>query len=155
MCFSTGCYLVHCGRRERLSIPFVSRCFLLSLSFLDRNEQDNNEATNNDNFGFKSRKCSPQNSELGKFEADLLDQVHNIKFRDINNKDQKDNFANHFTWHLLNPAKSELSKVSKQILYNINSKIRKTKKLNQWKNTSDVTNWFTSIADMLCIQCYL
>ena len=52
----------------------------------NRNEQDNNDAINNDNFGFKSRKCPPQNSELDKFEADLFDMVHNIKFRKVNNK---------------------------------------------------------------------
>ena len=191
--------------------------------FFDRNEQDNNDAINNDNFGFKSRKCPPQNSELDKFEADLLDMVHNIKFRKVNKKfqnklnediskikkstkafnpadktsnfykldktphdkllrdsitttykkastdaaniidsqaksidqelnidnrteqiakqqvfitlkDHKDNFANHPTCRLINPAKSELGKVSKQILDNINSKIRKMRKLNQWKN---------------------
>ena len=205
--------------------------------FFDRNDQDNKEATNNNNFGFKSRKCPPQNSELDKFEADLLNMVHNIKFRNVNNKfqnklnediskikkstkafipadktsnfykldktqhhkllrdsitttykkastdaaniidseaksiaqelniddrteqiakqqafitlkDHKDNFANHPTCRLINPAKSELGKVSKQILDNINSTIRKTTKLNQWRNTSDVTNWFTSIPDM-------
>ena len=47
-----------------------------------------------------------------------------------------------------NSAKSEIGKVSMQILNNINSKIRKTTRLNQWKNASDVTNWFTSIPDM-------
>ena len=57
--------------------------------FFDRNKQDNNDATNNDNFGFKSRKCPSQSSELDKFEADLLDMVHNIKFRNVNNKFQK------------------------------------------------------------------
>ena len=192
---------------------------------------------NNDNFGFKSRKCPPQKSELDKFEADLFDMVHSIKFRNVNNKfqnklnediskikkstkasipadktsnfyklhktqhdkllrdsitttyekastdaahvidsqaksiaqelnidnrteqiakqqafitlkDHKDNFANHPTCRLINPAKSELGKVSEQILDNINSKIRKITKLNQWKNTSDVINWFTDIHDM-------
>ena len=49
--------------------------------FFDRNDHDNKEATNNNNFGFKSRKCPPQNSELDKFEVDLFDMVHNIKFR--------------------------------------------------------------------------
>ena len=205
--------------------------------FFDRNEQDSNDAINNDNFGFKSRKCPPQNSELDKFEADLLDMVHNIKFRKVNNKfqnklnediskikkstkafipadktsdfykldktqhdkllrdsitttykkastdaaniidsqaksmaqelnidnrteqiakqqafitlkDHKGNFANHPTCRLINPAKSELGKVSKQILHNINSKIRKMTKLNQWKNTSEVINWFTNIPNM-------
>ena len=63
-------------------------------------------------------------------------------------KDHKDNFANHPTCRLINPAKSELGKVSKQILDNINSKIRKMTKLNQWKKISDVINWFTNIPDM-------
>ena len=45
---------------------------------------------------------------------------------------------------LINHAKSELGKVSKQILDNINSEIGKTK-LNQWKNTAEVTHWFTNI----------
>ena len=48
----------------------------------------NTDATNNDNFGFKSRKCPLQNSELDKFEADLLDMIHNTKFRNVNNKFQ-------------------------------------------------------------------
>ena len=52
--------------------------------FFDRNGQDNKEAINSDNFEFKS----PQNSDLDKFEADLLDMVHNIKFRNVNNKFQ-------------------------------------------------------------------
>ena len=56
--------------------------------FFDRNDQGNKEATNNDNFGFKSRECPPHSSELDKFEADLLDMVHNIKFRNVNNKFQ-------------------------------------------------------------------
>ena len=56
--------------------------------FFDRNEQENNDAINKDNFGFKSRKCPPQNSELDKFEGDILDMVHNIKFRKVNNKFQ-------------------------------------------------------------------
>ncbi|PFX16577.1 hypothetical protein AWC38_SpisGene19146 [Stylophora pistillata] len=195
--------------------------------FFDRHEQSNNDAANSDNFGFKSRKCPPQNSDLDKFEADRLDMVHNTKFRNVNNKfqnkrngdikkikkstkafipadktsnfykldkthhdkllrdsitttykkastdaaiiidsqaksisqelkiddraeqiaklqafitlkDHKDNFAHHPTCRLINPAKSELGKVSKQILDNINSKIRKTTKLNQWKNTSNL-----------------
>ena len=45
--------------------------------FFDRHEQDNNDAANNDHFGFKSRKCPPQNNDLDKFEADLLDMVYN------------------------------------------------------------------------------
>ena len=58
-------------------------------AIFDRSAQDNKEATNNDNFGFKSRKYPPQNSELDKFETDHVDMVHNIKFISVNNKFQK------------------------------------------------------------------
>ena len=66
----------------------------------------------------------------------------------ITPKDHKDNLANHPTCRLINPAKSELGKVIKQILHNINSKIKKITKLNERKNTSDVINWFTNLPDM-------
>ena len=41
-----------------------------------------------------------------------------------------------------------MGKVSKQILDNVNSKIKKVTRLNQWKNTSDVINWLTNTPDM-------
>ena len=56
--------------------------------FFDRNEEDSSDVVTNNSFGFKSRKCPPQNNELDKFEADLLDMVHNVKFRNVNNKFQ-------------------------------------------------------------------
>ena len=43
------------------------------------------------------------------------------------------------------PHKSRKNR--KQILDNINSEIRKKTKLNQWKNTAEVTHWFTNIPD--------
>ena len=54
--------------------------------FFDRNGQDNNDASNNDDFEFKSRKCPPQDNDLDKFEASVLDRVHNIKFSNVNKK---------------------------------------------------------------------
>ena len=47
---------------------------------------------------------------------------------------------------LLNPAKNELGRISKAILDKINLNLRNaTTKVNQWKNTNDVINWFKSI----------
>ena len=60
-------------------------------------------------------------------------------------KDHKDNFRSHPTCRLLNPCKSELGRVSKCILENINKTIKATLKLNQWKNTNEVIEWFTNI----------
>ena len=55
-------------------------------------------------------------------------------------KDHKENFQNNPTCRLINPAKSEIGRISKQILEE-----RKQSTLNQWKNSSAVINWFSNI----------
>ena len=60
-------------------------------------------------------------------------------------KDHKDNFTNHPTCRLINPAKPELGRISKQILERINQNIKSKLRLNQWKNTSDVIKWFSNV----------
>ena len=62
-------------------------------------------------------------------------------------KDHKPNFANKPTCTLINPTKSEIGKISKQILDRINKKVVAATKINQWKNTSSVIKWFNSIDD--------
>ena len=52
-----------------------------------------------------------------------------------------------FICHLINPAKSELGKVSKAILDNINNQIRAQTQVNQWRNTTEAISWFQSIKD--------
>ena len=203
--------------------------------FFEKNDRRNSDdSTNNNNFGFKSRKCPPQNEDLNNFEADVYNMIKNIEFRhvqddfqdqlqedikkinnstktsipadktanyyeidkathnklladnitttykkandntiiNINNeakniaanlniddrtecmakrqafitlKDHTDNFQNKPTCRLINPAKSEIGRISKQILENINITIRQKTGLNQWKNSSSVINWFSNI----------
>ena len=60
-------------------------------------------------------------------------------------KDHKDNFETNPKFRLINPAKSELGKISKITLDNINSQIRKRTELNQWKNSLSVIDWFNNI----------
>jgi hypothetical protein len=60
-------------------------------------------------------------------------------------KDHKPNFTNSPTCRLINPSKSEIGIVSKQILERINNKIIAATKLNQWKNTASVINWYKNI----------
>ena len=60
-------------------------------------------------------------------------------------KDHKPDFANNPTCRLINPAKSEIGKVSKQILDQKNTNIVSKLGLNQWKNTKAVLNWFNNI----------
>ena len=60
-------------------------------------------------------------------------------------KDHKENFANNPKTRLLNPAKNEIGRISKDILDNINKELRNILQLNQWKNKKDVINWFKEI----------
>ena len=60
-------------------------------------------------------------------------------------KDHKDNFVSHHECRLINPAKSEIGKISKHHLDTINTTIHKKTKLNQWHSTSSVTAWFSNI----------
>jgi hypothetical protein len=60
-------------------------------------------------------------------------------------KDHKDNFETNPKFRLINPAKSELGKISKITLDNINSQIRKRTEVNQWKNSLSVIDWFNNI----------
>ena len=60
-------------------------------------------------------------------------------------KDHKENFPNNLKCRLINPAKSQIGIVSKQILEKINNTIRSQSNFNQWRNTSSVISWFNSI----------
>ena len=60
----------------------------------------------------------------------------------ISLKDHKENFNNNPQCRLINPAKSNLGKVSKTILDRINNNIRIQTRSNQWRNTDDTIEWF-------------
>ena len=60
-------------------------------------------------------------------------------------KDHKEDFETNPKYRLINPSKSELGKVSKQILDDINSQMRNTVNVNQWKNNTCVIEWFKNI----------
>ena len=60
-------------------------------------------------------------------------------------KDHEENFDNHPTVRLMNPAKNELGRISKLILDKINKKISQKFELNQWKSTNVVIDWFKQI----------
>ena len=60
-------------------------------------------------------------------------------------KDHKDNFANKPTCRLINPSKQEIGKISKHILEKINPKLVAETRVNQWKNTSSVLQWYKNL----------
>ena len=64
-------------------------------------------------------------------------------FITLNN--HKTNFENNPKCHLINPAKSELGRVSKTFLDKINTKVHLLTNANQWKNTCSVIEWFKNL----------
>jgi hypothetical protein len=77
----------------------------------------------------------------------LADRINITAEREafITLKDHKPNFKNNPTCRLINPAKSEIGKVSKQLLDRINQKVIASIGVNQWKNTTSVLTWFNNI----------
>ena len=67
-------------------------------------------------------------------------------------KDHKENFRSSHPCRLINPSKSELGKVSKAILKKVNTVLVDSLKVNQWKDSDNVINWFDGIKDKS--QCF-
>ena len=64
-------------------------------------------------------------------------------------KDHKGNFSNNPKCRLINPAKSNLGRVSKKILETLTSAIKMNTGANLWKSTTDVLTWFKNLDDLL------
>ena len=62
-------------------------------------------------------------------------------------KDHKENFRSKPTCRLINPAKTEIGIVSKQLVEKIYRNERETTHLQQWKNTQAVIDWFSDLKD--------
>ena len=75
------------------------------------------------------------------------DRVESVAMKEafITLKDHKENFANRPTCRLINPSKTEIGQISKQILEEINRKLVNATKVNQWKNTSSVLQWYQQL----------
>ena len=63
----------------------------------------------------------------------------------ITMKDHKPSFKSSPKGRLINPAKNEIGRISKSILYKINHKEQDSLKFNQRKSTSEVIEWFLKI----------
>lgn len=83
--------------------------------------------------------------------ADRIDKIAEANAF-VTIKDHKDNFPNTIKCRLINPAKSEIGKISKYHLQLINSNIRSSSNLNQWQNTSTVLSWFKNIPNKSCCR---
>ena len=77
----------------------------------------------------------------------IADRAEAFAKRDayITLKDHKENFPNNPKCRLINPAKGEMGVVSKKLLQEINAKVHSATRVNQWRNTSTVIDWFNNI----------
>ena len=80
-------------------------------------------------------------------EASIIDriEINSIGNIFITLKDHKENFLNGPTTRLLNPTKSEIGRISKHILQNMNTTLSEKIKVNEWKNAESIINWFKNI----------
>ena len=78
---------------------------------------------------------------------EISDRIEPIAHKNayITIKDHKEDFPNSIKCRLINPAKSNVGKISQQLLQKINEEIRCELKLNQWRSTTDTLNWFKDI----------
>ena len=64
-------------------------------------------------------------------------------------KDHKESFENNSKCRLINPSKTDIGKIAKQILQSYVHKLRDMAGVNQWGNTTGVTEWFSSMKGAL------
>ena len=60
-------------------------------------------------------------------------------------KDHKENFQNNPKVRLINPAKTQIGKISKVYIDEINESILKLTNLNQWKSSLEVIDWYKKL----------
>ena len=80
---------------------------------------------------------------------ELADQIEVAASRDsfITLKDHKPDFINILTCRLINPSKSEIGVISKNILDRINKEVIQATKVNLWKSTNNTIEWFKAIPE--------
>ena len=72
---------------------------------------------------------------------------YDMKTSFITIKDHKDDFPRIKKYRLINPAKTNIGKISKCILERIIMDLRLKTKLIQWKNSEEVSRWFNNIPE--------
>ena len=110
---------------------------LLTESISKTYRKTNNKAYNSIN---KEAKAIAEGFEIGD-RVDCLAKTNAF----ITLKDHKENFSSNPNCRLINPAKSEIGKVSKLLIENINTKVRDLSSVNQWRDSGAVINWFQNI----------
>ena len=60
-------------------------------------------------------------------------------------KDHKDSFPGKVSCRLINPAKTDLGCVAKQLLEDINVQLQRKTGVQQWRSTGEALSWFKSL----------
>ena len=77
----------------------------------------------------------------------LEDRIEKLQENEsyITTKDHKDDFLLRISCRIINPSKSDIGKIRKVIIDKINTKLLEIYKVNQWKNTQSVIDWYINI----------
>ena len=96
------------------------------------------------------KKCSEDEVRETNFEAlsiakklELEDRTFSKSEAHVLVKDHKDQFPHRIQYRLINPAKSKIGIISKQILTELVSSLSEITGLNLWRNSKAVLNWFS------------
>ena len=92
------------------------------------------------------KRTNMKTAEIAK-SLDLDDrmQQHTMTQCYVTLKDHKRNFMSTKPCRLINPAKTDIGRVSKIILQEINEEVRMKTKLMQWRSTQEVLKWFKEL----------
>ena len=96
-----------------------------------------------------------QNQKIITKQLNIDDRVETTAMKKRLSHD-KENFVNKPTCRLINPSKPEIGRISKKLLEEINGKLINIKKVNQWKNTTSVLQWFHRLTNKsdLAFRCF-
>ena len=137
----------------------ASPCVLVSAdktTILYEMSKDDYQKLLNDNVTKCYKKASDETKQGIDYEAkniatelQLADRMEIYAEREpfITLKDHKENFVARPTCRLINPAKSEIGIIGKQMLEKINTRVREVTGSQQWRNTQSVIEWFKSITN--------
>ena len=90
--------------------------------------------------------CNKEASKIAQtLKLDRRMESHSEKNAYITLKDHKPDFRDRPKCRLINPAKSQMGRVSKQLLEKLNMQIREKAGLQQWRSTSEALTWFDAL----------
>ena len=96
-----------------------------------------------DNISYAIATEFPSQSRKHKIKINLTSTKLNPAFITI--MDHKENFTNNTKCLLIIPFRPEIGKVSKNIVYKVNTSIRCKADVDQWRSTKEVIRWFNNL----------